>query len=255
MSDRKTEREKVAVRIRALLAKTKENGCSEGEAMAAALKARELADKYQINLSETELEAEGVVQGTAEAPAARKFDLQPYLVGPIADFTDCRTWRTTVYVTEDGELADGPWNGEAEERWQFLGLQSDVEFAFWLLVHLEDFIWDKADAYVDEHGGGWLETKTFAVGCLTRIAERLREESSKRRLAAPVVTSTGRSLVVVKNAMVETVYVSLNLRLRSTGNRIGRMGSGDAYSAGRAAGNSAGFGRPANNGGGTKLLR
>lgn len=40
----------IAARIRALLAKTTENGATDAEAMSAAEKARELMDRYQIDL-------------------------------------------------------------------------------------------------------------------------------------------------------------------------------------------------------------
>ena len=56
----KTKREKVASVVEALLAKTTENGATEAEAMAAAEKARELMDRYQIEPVRRGLEQEGV---------------------------------------------------------------------------------------------------------------------------------------------------------------------------------------------------
>ena len=48
-----------AAKIKALLGKTIENGATEAEAMAAAIKARELMDKYDIDLTTLDMKAEG----------------------------------------------------------------------------------------------------------------------------------------------------------------------------------------------------
>ena len=42
------ERSKIAARIRALLAKTVENGCTEAEALSAAAKVAELLDRHDL---------------------------------------------------------------------------------------------------------------------------------------------------------------------------------------------------------------
>ena len=51
------EREKIAARIRALLAKTVENGCTEAEALAAAQLAAKLLQQYELTLDEVQLRA------------------------------------------------------------------------------------------------------------------------------------------------------------------------------------------------------
>ena len=45
-------RQKMLDRVRAILAKTMDNGCTEGEAMAALQKARELMAAYEISEAE-----------------------------------------------------------------------------------------------------------------------------------------------------------------------------------------------------------
>jgi len=52
-----SEREKIAARIRALRAKTVENGCTEDEAIAAAEMLARLLEKYNLTLEEAELRA------------------------------------------------------------------------------------------------------------------------------------------------------------------------------------------------------
>lgn len=52
-----TDREKIAARIRALMAKTLENGCTEAEAVAAAELAAKLLAQYNMTIDEVEMRA------------------------------------------------------------------------------------------------------------------------------------------------------------------------------------------------------
>ena len=52
-----SERERIAARIRALRAKTVENGCTEAEAMAAAKKLAQLLADYNMTMDEADLRA------------------------------------------------------------------------------------------------------------------------------------------------------------------------------------------------------
>lgn len=61
-----TDREKIAARIRALRAKTVENGCTEDEAMAAAAKVAELLDAYNMTVDEAEMRASPFGQQSME---------------------------------------------------------------------------------------------------------------------------------------------------------------------------------------------
>ena len=65
-----SERQEIAAKVRALLAKTVDKGCTEQEAVAAASKAKELMDRYQVDLSEAELEEDGFAKGTARIARA-----------------------------------------------------------------------------------------------------------------------------------------------------------------------------------------
>jgi len=206
-------------RIRSLLAKTVDNGCTEAEALAAALKAKELMDTYQIDLSEEELEADGFVRGWAEQPQARRFNAQWRLCDAVADYCEVKVWGQGRRVV-------------------FFGLRSDVELANWLVKALESFVWQKAD----EFGGDYFEKRNFAMGCVDRIKDRLREEASHRR--SPVMAGTGKSLVVVKQQLVEREYAKLGLRLRCCSSSYTSGGSDTARRAGHAAGDKATFGRP-----------
>jgi hypothetical protein len=227
-----TEAQKeIALKIRALLAKTVDKGCTEAEAMMAATKAKELMDKYQIDMSEADIEEEGFVRGTAEADMGRKFNVQDHLCGSIAKYCEVKVWLTHVSTRKT--------------RVVFFGLRSDVEFANWLLKGLEAFVWQKADDY----GGLYYDKRNFAMGCCNRIAERLREEVKAREARNVTMTDTGKSLIVVKGQIVEREFNKLGLRLgRGSRGSYNRGGSPEARSAGYAAGNGASFGRPMSGG-------
>lgn len=244
MSNTKIE---LAAKIRALLAKTVDNGCTEAEAMSAASKAKQLMDEYQIDLDEAGLEAEGFVRGTAEGAEKRKLNAQDWLANAISEYCEVKSWRTAV---------GGFYSGRAKYRYVFFGLRSDVEFANWLLKALEAFCWQRADDYAVQTGeGDYLSKRNFVMGCASRISQRLREQVAARKVQNQH-TATGKSLVIVKSAMVKREFDKLGLRLRtasrSGGYRSG--GSAGAHAAGRAAGDRASFGRPVNGGSAPKML-
>ena len=223
-----TKRKTVAARIQALLAKTVDQGCTEAEALLAASKAKELMDKYQINLSEAHLEDEGFVRGTSERPEKRRFNAQKWLAAAVANYCDCKVWETTT-------MKHGKWSTAVV----FFGLRSDVEMANWLLKALEAFTWVQTDKF----GGLYFERRNFAMGCSRRISERLKEEATARR-SKDLNMSSGRNLVVVKNALVKREFNKLGILLRQTQSSYTMGGSSGAKDAGRAAGNKANFGRP-----------
>lgn len=226
-------RETVAARVRALLAKTTENGCSEAEAMFAAEKARELMDKYDIEIGEAGMAAEGTEKMTFDETTRGRLDLTSRMTYRIAEFCDVKSWRS-------------PYRGTAT----FFGLKSDVEFAVWLTRSLEAFVNNAADSYLagQRFGRGsgrsrYMADKSFTLGCIGRINVRLGKLTAERKAAMKAAAGTGTSLVVVKSAIVEKDFRKLGLRLRSSSRRDPSVASG-AYAAGQAAGDRASFGRP-----------
>jgi len=235
------DRADLAARVRALLAKTVEQGCTEAEALAAATKAFELIHKYQLDMSAIELEAEGFMRGTAEKPRAKKFNAQWAMMMAVAEFCEVKTWVQSEPYKRGGRVV-------------FFGLKSDVEFANWLLVALEQFVWSQADAYAVESGGAdYLTKRNFARACCNRICERLRHEVTLRRMKrAP--TASRKDVMVLKHALVEREFDKLGLHLERRTSYYCVGGSADASDAGRAAGDKAGFGRPVHGRGKPKAI-
>lgn len=242
-------RKSILAKVKALLAKTTENGCTEGEAMSALDKARQMMDAYDISDTELAFDGEKVVRNTAEKadPDGIRWGLG--LCVGVATFCDCKVW------------------GEGEKI-VFFGLETDTVFASWLLSTLETYIRRQSLQFLADMGravGGETDLfgaplagkdrehkrRSFIYGCVVRIAERLKEAARERKSQ---VQSTGRDLVVKKNALVEDAYRALSLNLRKGKSRRGVSVDGWSMQRGQQAGDRANFSRPVRgNGNGSTL--
>jgi len=219
------DKKAMAFKIKALLAKTTEAGCSEAEAMMAAHKAKELLDKYQIDLSELDLREEG----TSEASVARNI-IATELQKQVGRYCEVKSWQSP-----------------AEGKLKFLGLQSDVFFAEWLLLALTSFVQRKTLDYSMNAAKIYQnEVNEFQIGCIRRINARLKEEIERRdaERASQVINSTGRSLMVLKDQIVTEAWVKKNLNLSNRGGTNRGAPASQHYMAGHAAGGEARFARP-----------
>lgn len=84
-------KESISKKIKALLNKTVENGCSESEAIASAQKAQELLNKHNLSMSEVEFCASTFETLNIDT-GKKKRDYMYRLVNYIAKFTDCYTY-------------------------------------------------------------------------------------------------------------------------------------------------------------------
>ncbi|MGH6801107.1 MAG: DUF2786 domain-containing protein, partial [Methylocella sp.] len=103
--------------IRALRAKTVDQGCTEQEALASANKVAELVDRHGLSLSEIELRRQAC-EGFIIDTGRRRRDVFDACVPSIAVFCDCKVWGET---TPAGAI-----------RYVFFGLSADVEAARFL---------------------------------------------------------------------------------------------------------------------------
>ena len=116
--DQGKERERVAARIRALLAKTVENGCTEQEALAAAALAAEWLARHEMDLDEVEMRADPFaeeVQDFSDEVGERL----GRVAAAIGVLTGSRTWRSP--------------RGISPVRHHFVGFAHEVEIAGYLL--------------------------------------------------------------------------------------------------------------------------
>lgn len=217
-------RESILKKIRALLAKTTANGCTEPEMLAAIDMARAMMDAYEVTDADLrEAGAEGAKISGEEAGARDPLDIKSGLCQAVAAFCDCRAWMRVEAV-------------------QFCGLSVDVEFARWLLDTLDSFVRAELAGYMI--GCLFVGNKRrrivtgFATGCTDRICERLHALVDAARRAA---SKNNRALVVVKTELINRAMAGIELH----DVKGGRLRFDDnSYGDGRAAGDKAAFGRP-----------
>jgi hypothetical protein len=267
------DRKKLIERIRALLAKSIENGATEHEAFAAMQKARDLMDRYDIDEDALAGGGEEISQADTERKTGnrnRPYAIRDEIAFWIARYADCKVWCVP-----------------ANNKITFLGHAADAMFATWLIEALEAFVNRQAVAYVFEMSSvqargskrredrwtkdlfgeepaqtnGRAKTKdeidlaqrSFVKGAIDRINIRLKELVEERERS--LKTSDGRSLVMLKSTLVEAAFRELGIHLRENrgGSRF-QQADADAYAAGIAAGNRASFGRPVGGSNETRLI-
>jgi hypothetical protein len=215
MSDEKTKEARIA-RLRALMAKTTANGCTEAEARAAAAMVDKLLGEYEIDLTELEVKSQDIIQLDVEC---RAHEVTTAAL-EIAHFADCRVWLSGPSIC-------------------YLGLELDCEICEYLTLLFVRAI-DRETQSVTFMNPMYSKlakpdkrefVHSFQAGMAVRLGERLREMKSKRDW---VVKTSGTDLVVVKGDLVNRAYDSLGLRL---GHGRGRaIKDHAAFAAGRVAG-------------------
>jgi uncharacterized protein DUF2786 len=221
------ERESVLNKIRALLAKTLDNGCSEAEAVAALDKAQAMKDAYAVIDAELNLTKEEKAVLRREPPGTKDpHRIKWLLSAAVAKFCSCRCWRASRH--KGGGLV-------------FCGLPSDAQFATWLLDTLAAFVQAEIVNFLIEAQPDNEERreviKGFVLGCTDRINTRLVELCKQ---SATFATSNTKALVVVKDAAIQA---KLGIHLRSSSDSC-KAWDPSSYAAGKAAGDRASFGRP-----------
>lgn len=207
-------------------AKTVANGCTEGEALAAAAKVAELLDRYDLSLSDVEIRAATCERRVYETRSRKRIPLDD-CIGGIADFCDCRVWREK--------------DAAGEIRYVFFGLPADIEAAHTLTELVDMAVRTELGRYKTSakyrqfrHQERHLANASFALGMVGSIADKLEAMKAERD---EVKNSTGRGVIVLKTAVVDTEFEKLDLALRTV-ERPRRMIAPEAYDAGDAAGMS-----------------
>lgn len=216
------KREKIANRIKELMKKTTDNGCSEAEALSAAEMVGKLMSEYDLSMTEIEFKNEEFLTHNITTDSRVASPIHG-VVNAIADYTDTKLW-----FSRGDKIV-----------YSFFGTKKDTEIAdylFHLLVgslkkETENF--KKTDSYKLSSVAGRTKTSSFANGMAARLSSRLQEMKRSQQI---VNESTSTSLVPVnKKAIVLDMFSQLNMKLKTTTRRT-TAGSYDAYRAGQAAG-------------------
>ena len=211
-----TDREKICARIRALLAKTVENGCTEDEALAAARKAAEMLARYNLTVDEVQMRA-SPFKHHRETHADEVGDRLWKVADGIAHLTGARYW------------ANAP--GCATEI-NFFGFDHEVLVARYLLEIC-------ACAMLQEHAR--LERKHRLLVAANRrrhvlpfldcMADRLRQRIRDMKPPAP----TGKGLIVLHRDLIDAAMADHGFKLnqgRARGSRDNEASYIDGLRAG-----------------------
>lgn len=227
----------MAAKVRALLAKTIENGASEEEAVAAAVKARELMDKYDVDVTAEDVRAEQLVEWVWDTCTAdqKVIATETNLWDAVRKFTETEAWE------RDGHVV-------------YMGLEGDVIFARWLihtLVKTVESSWDEfSRRRLSPRARTRSRRRSYQFYMANRVADRMYEE-----IASRARKTTGRELVVTEKAVIIAAAVS---KMKFTGggavcNKV-VIHNADAEAAIRAA-ESVRWDRPVEGAGGGAMLR
>jgi hypothetical protein len=245
------KRAALAKKISALLAKTVASGCTEAEALNAAMLAAQLQAEYQINLTEAELLAEGFFQ--TEIPwVSNKIEfISDRLAVPVANFTSTCVWviRPTPQDRKQFKI-----NKSVFYKTVFCGLHTDTLFAKWLLEFLCEFVENQGrfHAALDGTAHGFSSIyKNFVMGACTRLNERLQNIKQE----STVQSADRTALIVLDKRLIVNDYVDqLNLNFTKGAEFENRVTDEAAFEAGREAAERAGLNRPVNSGGTVKAI-
>jgi uncharacterized protein DUF2786 len=215
----KARREATLGRIRALIAKTVKNGCTEAEAKAAAVAVDRLMALYEIDLDEITVKEQEIVQRVV--PDVARHPVR-YTFRPVALFTDCKYW-----LHDDKDVL-------------YFGFQSDAEIAEYLVMlfkraldreSMNFSMMNRAFAQAGKQERAE-QLRSFQIGMAVRLGERLRELKSKRDFTQK---TSGKDLMLIKTPLVEQAFEALGIKLGASRSSAGTVRHTASYGAGREA--------------------
>lgn len=212
-----TEREKIAARIRALLAKTTENGCTEDEAISAAAKAAEMLARYNLTVDEVEMRA-SPFQKHQEQHTDTVGERLWKVADAVAYLTEATYWvsRAGVYPIEIS----------------FFGFEHEVAVARYLLEICARSMRQEAGRLERQYGllvpaARRRKVTPFLDGMADRLRTRIR--------ALKPATPPGTGLVVLRGALMRQAMLDAGIQtdqMRARGSREHEPGYLDGVRAG-----------------------
>ena len=226
-----TDRDRLKARIAALLAKTLENGCTEGEALSAAAKVAELLDRHALTMSDVEIRESPCERLSFASRHRKRVPLDP-CIGAIAAFFDCRVWREK--------------NAGGTVLHAFFGLPEDAAAARDLAATVDGAVRAELGRYKTGRNYARFDTRdrhavnaSFVLGMVTGIADKLDALKAVRDARH---RGTGRDLAVAKTSAVDDAFGKLGLVMVEGQAGPRRFIAEGAYEAGSAAGGAFEFG-------------
>ena len=221
MSVNSEKRNSILVKIKSLLTKTTENGCTEAEALSAAEMVGKLMNDYDLTMSDLEFQSEEFV----ELKISTKSKVASYMhniVSAIASYTDCMLYFKRADVI----------------TYTFFGSKKDTQIAEYLYHLLNNSIklelenYKKSDSYKNSTINGRTKTTSFSVGMGNRLNSRLFEMKNQFVYSNNKMTDI---VPVNKKSIVEKEFSKKDMNLK-TERRKSTVNSSEAYLQGHIAG-------------------
>ena len=202
MANDEFDRAEILRRIKALLNKTVENGCTEEEAATATAKIGELIDKHGFKVADFDAKSEKAdfkkIIDLDEIKFDDKLRMTKGVWGAIAHYTDTKHW----YL---------------EKALIFFGREMDVDFAKYL-VHLFKsamyWEWKKYRVATACQSLGKTARHEFYQGMAASLSVRLMAMKATRNAVHSADGRTGKDLVVNRLALVNEAFDKLNMTLK-----------------------------------------
>lgn len=233
----RTPREILVDKVKAMLAKTTENGCTEEEALVALAKARAWIDTHEISDDELQLsrDEKAFLHDESEAAARDTHKIKSQLSRAVARYCNVRIYRD-----------------RSKAGLTFVGFKSDIDLATWLLDHLADFVHDALfefllDCLAPDGKEREEEIHGFVIGCTERLSARMRKMCDQSKSAR---TANHNALVIIKDQAIEDFLKAEGIQI-CVGRGSSAGFSNEARFAGQSAGDRASFGKPVSGAGAT----
>jgi len=251
------ELENVKRKIKALCARTVENGCTEAEALTAADKISELLSTFNLSMSEIELREQKCETVTFTTSKTKEGIY--YSWSGIAKLCGVRSWRSV---------------GRKSYTWNFFGLEQDVALAKYLCELVDQSLktsvaaFRETEVWTSYNGHRRTLTANFYRGFGQRINSRLKDlavENAKKEREANAyhaansikVTASDEAIVAAANATTGTALISiakakivdeefnkLGMRLRNSYSSNTARYNSSANTAGSSAASKVNLSRP-----------
>lgn len=223
MSDMKIEQ------IRALMSKTIENGATEAEAMQAIALAKKLMAKHGLTMDDIKnktVNIEDYVWGSnAKTYSKRISSFEKMIAIVIGKYTNTKPLLYSKEVSNDKHARD-------EKIILFFGHKIDVELAVYMMNMCSSALKTEWAKYVasskDKIHGNRL--RSFSIGMCESISKKIEE------LMVEEETTTSNELIVVKNAIIVSLFEEATKGLKDKKNGLVVYEKDDSYSKGVKAG-------------------
>lgn len=163
------EREKILIKIKNMIERTQHNGCTEAEALQAAMKVGEMMSKYDVSMSEVQFSNEDFITFEIKL-GTKRTNFMSHMMMAIGRFTDTKCW-ISWYV--DGY--------NTYRRYCFFGTKKDIMIAEYIYQVVENAInkefdnYKKSDEFALSKYNGKTKRANFINGITTRISNRLQD--------------------------------------------------------------------------------